>query len=33
VAIREQIECLRSSDFQEGLAAMAEGRQPHWSGR
>jgi enoyl-CoA hydratase/carnithine racemase len=33
VAIRAQIECLRSSDFQEGLAAMAEARQPHWLGR
>ena len=33
VAIREQIECLRSSDFQEALTAMAEGRQPEWHGR
>jgi len=33
VAIKEQIQCLRSSDFQEGLAAMAEGRRPEWQGR
>jgi enoyl-CoA hydratase/carnithine racemase len=33
VALEEQIRCLESEDFKEGLRAMAEGRSPQWRGR
>jgi enoyl-CoA hydratase/2-(1,2-epoxy-1,2-dihydrophenyl)acetyl-CoA isomerase len=33
VALEEQIRCLRSEDFAEGIKALAEGRTPHWTGR
>jgi enoyl-CoA hydratase/carnithine racemase len=33
VALEEQLNCLRSEDFKEGLQALAEGRSPHWRGR
>jgi enoyl-CoA hydratase/carnithine racemase len=33
VALEEQIRCLASEDFKEGIQAMAEGRSPHWRGR
>jgi enoyl-CoA hydratase/carnithine racemase len=33
LALEEQIRCLRSADFAEARAAMAEGRSPRWSGR
>lgn len=32
-AVRAQLRCLQSRDFQEGLAAHAAGRQPVWTGR
>ena len=32
-AVRAQLRCLRSQDFQEGLAACAAGRRPVWAGR
>jgi enoyl-CoA hydratase/carnithine racemase len=33
VAMDEQIRCLKSEDFKEGIQAMAENRSPHWRGR
>jgi enoyl-CoA hydratase/carnithine racemase len=33
VALTEQIRCMRSADFKEGLSALAEGRTPEWQGR
>jgi enoyl-CoA hydratase/carnithine racemase len=33
VALEEQIRCLKSEDFKEGMQALAEGRTPHWRGR
>jgi enoyl-CoA hydratase/carnithine racemase len=33
VAAEAQARCLASDDFQEAGRAMAEGRDPHWSGR
>jgi enoyl-CoA hydratase/carnithine racemase len=33
VAAEEQIRCLASEDFKEGIQAMAEGRSPQWRGR
>jgi enoyl-CoA hydratase/carnithine racemase len=33
VALTEQIRCMRSEDFKEGLTALAEGREPDWQGR
>jgi enoyl-CoA hydratase/carnithine racemase len=33
VAVEEQIRCLKSEDFKEGLQAMAERRSPQWRGR
>ena len=33
VALEEQLKCLKSEDFKEGLQALAEGRSPHWRGR
>lgn len=32
-AVHAQLRCLRSRDFQEGLAAHAAGRQPVWTGQ
>lgn len=32
VAVEEQIRCLTSDDFKEGLQAMSEGRVPQWRG-
>jgi enoyl-CoA hydratase/carnithine racemase len=32
-AVRAQLRCLRSSDFQEALAAHAAGRRPVWTGQ
>ena len=32
VAIKEQMNCVRSRDFQEGLQAKGEGRAPVWQG-
>jgi enoyl-CoA hydratase/carnithine racemase len=33
VALEEQIRCLKSEDFKEARQAMAEGRNPQWTGR
>ena len=33
LAVEEQIRCLESEDFKEGLRAMAERRSPQWRGR
>jgi enoyl-CoA hydratase/carnithine racemase len=33
VAVEEQIRCLSSSDFKEGLQAMTERREPQWTGQ
>jgi enoyl-CoA hydratase/carnithine racemase len=33
VALEEQIRCLKSEDFKEARQAMAEGRNPRWTGR
>jgi enoyl-CoA hydratase/carnithine racemase len=33
VAVDEQLHCLASEDFKEGLAAFGEGRAPEWQGR
>lgn len=32
-AVREQLTCIRSDDFKEGVQAMVERRQPRWQGR
>jgi enoyl-CoA hydratase/carnithine racemase len=32
-AVEEQLRCLTSADFKEGLTALAEGRKPEWRGR
>lgn len=32
IAAREQVRCLASEDFKEGLNALAEGRAPRWRG-
>jgi enoyl-CoA hydratase/carnithine racemase len=33
LALDEQLRCLASEDFEEGRAAMVEGRRPRWRGR
>ena len=33
VAVEQQIRCLTSEDFKEGVQALAEGRSPQWQGR
>jgi enoyl-CoA hydratase/carnithine racemase len=33
IAVQEQIRCLASDDFRQGLQALAEGRTPQWQGR
>ena len=33
VAVEQQIRCLASEDFKEGVQALAEGRSPQWQGR
>jgi len=33
IALEQQLRCLTSEDFKEGLQALAEGRAPQWRGR